>query len=71
MSLFVILARARRATRTRRCVYRFEAIHTLRYLCLHRAGVLLRPSGAATLDVGRAPAVRDRFEALDRGLKAA
>ncbi len=64
-------AGARRATRTRRCVYRFEAIHTLRYLCLHRAGVLLRPSGAATLDVGRAPAVRDRFEALDRGLKAA
>jgi hypothetical protein len=32
-----------------------ETIHALRYLCLHRAGVLVRPDGYPTLDVGRSP----------------
>jgi len=37
-----------------------------RYLCLHRAGVIVHPDGHATLDFGRSPAVVDRFERLDR-----
>ena len=61
----------RPTTRKRRTVFRFETIHTLRYLCFGRAGVLLYPNGYATLDVGPAPAVADRFKRLDRLLKAA
>lgn len=64
-------AERRAATRKRRTVYRFESIHTLRYLCLHRAGVILRPGGYATLDVGRSPAVKERFKRVDKLLKAA
>ncbi len=63
-------AERRGATRTRRSRFRFEAIHTLRYLCLHRAGVIVRPDGYATLDVGPAPAIVDRFKRLDRLLAA-
>jgi hypothetical protein len=44
--------------------------HTLRYLCLHRADVIVRPDGYATLDVGPTPAVADRFKRLDRLLAA-
>jgi hypothetical protein len=61
----------RTGTRKRRALYRFEAIHTLRYLCLHRAGALVRPDGYPILDVGRAPGVIDPFKRLDRLLKAA
>ena len=64
-------AERRPATRKRRTVFRFETIHTLRYRCFARAGVLLYPDGYATLDVGPAPAVVDRFTRLDRLLKAA
>ena len=61
----------RGATWKRRSRFRFETIHTLRYLCLHRAGVIVRPAGYATLEVGRSPAVVDRFSRLDVALKAA
>jgi hypothetical protein len=64
-------AERRTATRKRRALYRFEAIHTLRYLCLNRAGALVRPDGHPTLDVGCAPGVIDRFKRLDHLLKAA
>ena len=57
-------------TPKRRTLYLFETIHTLRALCLQRAGVLIHPQGAATLDVGTAPAVRERFRRLDRLLAA-
>jgi hypothetical protein len=63
-------AERRGATRKRRSWFRFETIHTLRYLCLHRAGVIVRPDGYATLDVGPAPAVAERFKRLDRLLAA-
>ena len=63
-------AEKRRANSKRRSLFRFETIHTLRYLCLHRAGVIVRPDGYATLDVGSAPAVVDRFKRLDRLLAA-
>jgi hypothetical protein len=63
-------AQPRGATRKRRSRFRFETIHTLRYLCLHRAGVIVRPDGYATLDVGPTPAIADRFKRLDRLLAA-
>jgi hypothetical protein len=64
-------AQLRRPTRKRSAIYRFETIHTLRALCLQRAGLLLRPSGYATLDVGRSEIVQDRFRKLDQVLDAA
>lgn len=64
-------AERRSPTRKRRTLFRFETIPTLRYLCFGRAGVLLYPNGYATLDVGPAPAVAERFKRLDRLLKAA
>jgi len=64
-------AERRGRTRKRRSVYRFESIHTLRYLYLHRAGVIVRPDGRPTLDVGSSPAVAERFRRLDRLLQAA
>ena len=60
----------RPATRKRRVLYRFETIHTLRALCLQRAGLLIAPHGTATLDVGTVPAVVARFRRLDRLLAA-
>lgn len=65
------MAERRAGTRKRRSLYRFESIQTLRYVCLHRAGVIVRPDGYATLDVGCSPAVADRFRRLDRLLRAA
>ena len=63
-------AERRAATRKRRALFRFETIHTLRALCFQRAGVLVQPQGYATLDVGPAPAVAERFKRLDRLLAA-
>jgi hypothetical protein len=60
----------RRSNQKRRAVYRFESIHTVRALDLQRAGLLIRPHGVATLDVGSAPAVVARFRRLDRLLAA-
>jgi Transposase DDE domain group 1 len=63
-------ARRRAASRKRRTLFGFATIHTLRALCLQRAGVLVQPHGRATLDVGPSPAVAERFERLDRLLAA-
>lgn len=70
---FQVLATAecRKTSLKRRCVYAFETIHTLRYLLLHRAGLITRPDGHAILDVGCSPAVKDRFRLVDQRLKAA
>lgn len=67
----VSTAPRRSANRKRRSLWRFESIHTLRFQCLHRAGLLLRPGGYPTLDIGTAPSVRQRFQAIHRGLQAA
>lgn len=64
-------AECRKTSLKRRCVYAFESIHTLRYLFVHRAGLITRPDGRATLDVGRSAAVKDRFSFVDQRLKAA
>ena len=57
-------AAARTTNRKRRSLWRFESIHTLRYQCLHRAGLLIRPQGRWTLDVGIASAVKERFMSI-------
>jgi hypothetical protein len=63
-------ATRRRPSRKRRALFRFETIHTLRALCLQRAGILVSPRGVATLDVGPTPGVVERFQRLDRLLAA-
>jgi hypothetical protein len=63
-------ARRRRPSRKRWTLFGFETIHTLRGLCFQRAGVLVSPHGTATLDVGTAPGIADRFRRLDRLLAA-
>ena len=63
-------ARRRRPSRKRWALFAFETIHTLRALCLQRAGILVSPQGRAILDVGPTPAVAARFERLDRLLAA-
>jgi hypothetical protein len=57
--------RHRAPSRKRWALFAFETIHTLRALCLQRAGVLVTPQGRATFDVGPSPAVAARFERLD------
>jgi hypothetical protein len=61
----VTTAERRRRTRKRRRWFRFETIHTLRYLCLYCAGLIVRPDGSATLDVGPTAAVAERFKRLE------
>jgi hypothetical protein len=63
-------ARRRATSRKRRTLFGFETIHTLRALCLQRAGILVRPHGRATVDVGATPGIAERFERLDRLLAA-
>jgi hypothetical protein len=63
-------AQRRRPSRKRRALFLFETIHTLRALCLQRAGLLVQPHGRATLDVGTASGVTERFDRLDRLLAA-
>jgi hypothetical protein len=63
-------ARRRTPSRKRRTLFAFETIHSLRALCLQRAGLLTHPHGCVTLDVGLSPAVAERYERLDRLLAA-
>lgn len=63
-------ARRRAPSRKRWSLFGFETIHTLRALCLQRAGILAHPQGRAILDVGPSPAVAERFARLDRLLAA-
>ena len=64
-------AQRRTGDRKRRALYRFQAIHTLRYQCLHRAGLVVRPDGRATLDVGIASGVKRRFSQMLQSLRKA
>ena len=64
-------AERRRWTRKRRSLFAFETIQTLRFTCLQRAGVIVHPDGYATLDVGRSPAIAERFRRIDQLLDAA
>ena len=64
-------ATRRPATRKRRARYALEAIQTLRYKWINRAGVLVHPDGYATLDVGSSPEMKNRFTELDTRLPKA
>jgi hypothetical protein len=61
----------RPATRKRRAHYTLEAIQTLRYKWINRAGVLVHPDGYPTLDVGSSPEVKNHFTELDTKLQKA
>ncbi|MDH3279750.1 MAG: IS1380 family transposase [Gammaproteobacteria bacterium] len=67
----VTSAESRPANRKRRTLWRFDSIHTLRYQCLHRAGLLIRPQGRLTLDVGISQTVKERFMTLYQQLQTA
>jgi hypothetical protein len=62
------VAEQRRTNRKRRSLFRFETIHTLRFRCLNRAGILVEPRGRPTLDVGTVPEIRKRFETISASL---
>ncbi len=62
------LAEKRTTNQKRRTVFKFSTIRTLRYQCFSRAGVLTRPGGRQTLDIGTAPLVRSFFERVERRL---
>ena len=64
-------AKPRSANRKRQTLWRFESIQTLRFQCLHRAGLLIRPGGRLTLDVGIAKSVKDRFMVIHQQLQTA
>jgi hypothetical protein len=59
----------RPATRKRRARYTLEAIQTLRYKCINRAGVLVHPDGYPTLDIGNGTEVKNRFIEIDARLR--
>ena len=63
-------AARRRPSPKRWTLFGFETIHTLRALCLQRAGVVVSPHGRSTLDIGTAPGVVEHFRRLDRLLAA-
>ena len=64
------IAEPRRSNRKRRTLRAFQTIHTLRYRLITRAGLLVRPNGRPTLDVGDNPTVRHHFQALEQALAA-
>lgn len=64
-------APSRSRTRKRRTLNRYDSIHTQRYQWLNRAGLITRPRGCLTLDVGPTSAVRDRMLEIDKRLRKA
>ena len=62
-------AKPRKTNHKRRSLWRFESIQTLRFQCLHRAGLLIRPGGRLTLDVGITQTVKNRFMAIHQQLQ--
>lgn len=63
------IAESRKTNRKRRSVKRFVSIHTLRFQCLNRAGLIVAPKGRPTLDVGTSPTVRQYFENIENNLQ--
>jgi hypothetical protein len=64
------IAERRRWNRKRRAIRLFQSIQTLRYQFINRAGLLIQPNGRSTLDFGRNPIVRERFQAVERAIAA-
>lgn len=69
-ALQATMSERRGMNRKRRAMRVFEAIQTLRYRFINRAGLLVQPNGRATLDVGDNAVVRERFEAFEQALAA-
>lgn len=65
------LAPLRSPSRKRRTLRCFETIHTLRFKLLGRAGLILRPAGKTTLELGSSPAVQQDFQTAVEALRAA
>jgi hypothetical protein len=66
-----IATESRNLTPRRRPRLVLKSINTLRYEWINRAGLLIRPNGRITLDVGNTPSVRSRFESIANALTAA
>lgn len=60
----------RSSNRKRRAIRVFQTIHTLRYQFINRAGLLVKPNGRATLDVGNNPILRERFQTIEQAIAA-
>ena len=54
----------------RRTIRPFQAIQTLRYGFINRAGLLVQPGGRQIIDVGNNPMVRERFKIIESALAA-
>ena len=61
----------RTPTRKRRALYRLASIQTLRYQFIARAGIVVRPGGRSTLDVGNTPKVASVFREIAQALARA
>lgn len=64
-------ASQRSRSRKRRTVFSLHAINTLRFQWINRAASLTAPQGYRTLDVGNNPVTRQRYQSMDRRLRAA
>ena len=62
-------AETRSLNRKRTALRKFVSISTLRFKCINRAGLITRPQGRATLDVGTSPKVRDYFIKTEQALQ--
>jgi hypothetical protein len=65
------MATFRDSSRKRRALFLFEMIQTMRYKWINRAGMIVRPDGYLTLDVGGNPKIRKRFLGIDQRLQPA
>lgn len=61
----------RTPNRKRRTLFRFASIQTLRYQFIGRAGIVVKPGGTATLDVGNTPKVVAVFREIAQTLARA
>ncbi len=70
---FQVACRVTRRGRSmkRRCLYPFEAIHTLRFRLLGRAATLVAPAGRQTLDLGHQTAATIAFNDALQALQTA
>jgi hypothetical protein len=64
-------ATRRTPNRKRRVLFRFASIQTLRYQFVGRAGIVVKPGGCATLDVGNTPKVVAVFREIAQTLARA
>ena len=64
-------AKQRTMNRKRTPLRRYVSIQTLRFNCINRAGLITRPQGRNTLDVGISPDVKAYFENIGQALQKA